>query len=175
LVKDTGDFYDKIEELKREESLGKVPKHHIVSKNILRFEYRILKNPKRLFKKQELRLVELSRLDLFKQLPDIWEKKYFAIDKIKIPTMKGVANTRDFFDYYFIEGLFKKNDKETAINQIHHLEITGIFNQNQRKYAVSWLNQSLKNRSVIDSDELLTELNNKVRNTKRHFLEYPSG
>lgn len=153
-------FYDKIKEAKKNNM--PIP-NEFKDKNVLRYEFRLLKQLNKFFKRQ-VYVKDLSNKDLYYFLIDEWYKHYKAIDKQKnkIEVMQSKVQTPKDFDKQLLIGLVSSLGYDTIDDIIEQMKHNRVFSQKEYYSRIKSKYRKMS-KMRIEREDTINEINEKVK------------
>lgn len=162
-------FYDKLKEYKAKGN--KIP-DELTNQNILRYELRLMKNIRSTLKRSEFTVKDLSNIDTYNQLQQLYNSMYNKIDKlpeINISTTgsKGVKGFKNMASAYFINAIGQLK----IIEQIKTDFLMGRISEKDRRGMLKLIKETSNNQAFFVERECVQELNALIENfsNQRNF------
>lgn len=155
-------FYDKLKEHKAKGN--KVPAD-MASQNLLRYELRLMKNIRSTLKRQEFTVKDLSNIDTYNQLRQLYYDMYSKIEKLSeinfsSSESKGVKGFKKMASAYVID-VFGQTE---LIQQINTDFLMGRISEKDRRGMLKLIKETTKNQAFFVERECVHELNSLVKN-----------
>ncbi len=152
-------FYNKVKECQDKKHSGRVPEV-FQGRNVLRYELRFLKRPKRQFK-SEIRAVDLYNQNFYSDKIKRWKDAYFKIKKIgtfkdKGLPMKGVKDCKEYLEALCLTDAIRR---EMALNRLERAREDEEMNDR----AYYRCKKLLGNENYFEPNDCILELDQKIR------------
>lgn len=162
-------FYDKNEEYKANN--GKIDES-LFKKNLLRFEVRFMKQLPKIFNKDSINVGMLYDEDFYVRLFNKWFDEYSNIDKIsKMAFREDVwLKPSDFFNQLTLKSIIDLGGQNEVLELIEETRKRGQFERPEYpSRAKGMIKDLFKNELLMESSELIQELDKKVRQVKLDY------
>lgn len=151
--------YDKIKEAKKS---GEVLPETVNNMNLFRYEVRFIQNPKRVFKRDSLKVSDLINEPFYMEIQDRWLNEFANITKhekqIIMPMKESIKTPADYFEYCLMNALNDKGYSE-ALKEVDSID--GFTKMNRSRTKRKILDLITKSKSLVKED-LIQELNKKA-------------
>lgn len=155
-------LYDKLKEHKAKGN--KVPAD-LASQNLLRYELRLMKNIRSTLNRPEFTVKDLSNIDTYNQLQQLYNSMYNKIDKLPEINMgasgvKGVKGFKKMSSAYFINAF----GQAELIQQIKTDFQMGRISEKDRRGMLRLIKETSNNQTFFVERECVQELNALIEN-----------
>ena len=155
-------FYDKIkEERKRREPIPEL----YDGKNVLRYEYRLIKRLPRILGVSGVKADMLYQREFYNNLIVLWEKTYKAIHKItdSIIDFRMVTTKKDLYKWGLLAGIEKVGGQAEMLRQISEAQKRGDLTNKQTHDLRKAVKEACKVDGVMTiENDAIQELDKKV-------------
>jgi hypothetical protein len=153
-------FYDKLDELKNHHQ----PYKHLLSSNLLRIEYRAMKNPANLMGLPSLQAFQIYEVGIYSALLEKFRFTFESIEKLsKLSVdMNKIKKPKDLIHTLTIAGISSIGGQDQVLKIVDELKKAKAF---KRPEAYSRLRKSIRSYNkaghLLDESELIEELKEK--------------
>jgi hypothetical protein len=153
-------FYDKLDELKNHHQ----PYKHLPVSNLLRIEYRAMKNPANLMGLPSLQAFQIYEVGIYSALLDKFRFTFDSIEKLsKLSVdMDKIKKPKDLINTLTIAGISSIGGQDQVLKIVDELKKAKAF---KRPEAYSRLRKSIRSYNkaghLLDESELIEELKEK--------------
>jgi len=161
-------FYDKGREIRKkmasDPSIGKLPSK-ILNANILRYEISIHSRLYQYFDFDSLKPVLVHSPTFRNRLFEIWQDRYWSIDKKKLLHFdKSLTTLPKLKPQVWLKGVEALGGLKSLVEEFKELKSCEQISQKQYDSLSSWTKRISKEADLISKEPLVEELNKKMRN-----------
>jgi len=159
-------FYNKIGHAKSKRFNIPYP---YIDANVLRYEYRLTSRLKSQLNIPHLTTAMISDPSFYSRLIDLWRDAYLSINKYGIFKSMPTQMTSTQSHRALLAVLAHQTDPNNALAILDQWNTQNLFSTNREYYRAKKELSVLLSNAPSDTDELIRELDNKVKNRARYY------
>ncbi|GJM29230.1 MAG: hypothetical protein DHS20C17_18650 [Cyclobacteriaceae bacterium] len=158
-------FYDKAKEVKPK---AYIPKE-LIFDNLLRYEFRLRRKISEYLKRQVI-VRDLFNKEFYCILLNMYEGEYFKVVKNPQPILSVKPSTKILTNFFALWGIKHFGGIHNAREMIKDLSKEHGLNAVEKKRLLDKVDLIATHQDILDSDDLIEELNRKVRRAVEFYL-----